>query len=147
AIRQVNRAVIRPGSDKFVTMFYAEIDATRGALRYTNAGHNYPLVRRADGSIVDLTTGGLPLGLIDDAAYEQGECAFAPGDALLLYSDGVTEAFDAQQREFGDERLRSLWTGLGAGPCAAVIDGVFSAVEAFRGHALQSDDMTIVVVG
>jgi sigma-B regulation protein RsbU (phosphoserine phosphatase) len=147
AIRLVNEGALRSGSGKFITLFYAEVDAGRGQVRYTNAGHNYPLLRHADGALEELVAGGLPLGLMDGVAYEQGECAFAPGDALLLYSDGITEALDARGQEFGEERLRALWSEHGGGRPAAVIDTVFAAVEGFRGRALQSDDMTIVVVG
>jgi sigma-B regulation protein RsbU (phosphoserine phosphatase) len=147
AIRHVNLSALRSASGKFITLFYVEVDAERGTLRYTNAGHNYPLLRRADGSIVELREGGVPLGLMDGAAYEQGECSFAPGDALLLYSDGISEAFDARREEFGEQRLRALWADRGHEPPASVIDTVFSAVETFRGRQLQSDDMTLVVVG
>ena len=147
AIRTVNDEVLRSASGKFITLFFAEIDPERGMLRYTNAGHNYPLLRRADGTLVELIAGGIPLGLIEDTAYEQGECAFGPGDALLMYSDGITEALDAHGEEFGEEPLRTLWQAEGARSPAFVIERVFAAVEAFRGRALQSDDMTLVIVG
>src|SRR5262249_29152291 len=123
------------------------VDAVRGTLRYTNAGHNYPLLRRADGSIVELKEGGLPLGIVDGKTYEQGECAFSPNDSLLLYSDGLSEAIDARREMFGEERLRVLWSERGHESPASVIDTLFSAVETFRGRQLQSDDMTLVVVG
>lgn len=147
AIRLVNQAALRSASGKFITLFYAEIDPQAGTLRFTNAGHNYPMVRRADGTLVELIDGGLPLGLMGDADYAEGACAFGAGDALLLFSDGITEALDAQGREYGDDRLRALWAALGARSAPAVIGGVFEAVEAFRGRAVQSDDMTIVVAG
>jgi phosphoserine phosphatase RsbU/P len=147
AIRHVNEGVLRSASGKFITLFFAEIDASRGVLRYTNAGHNYPLLRRADGTLVELIAGGIPLGLLEGASYEQGEESFGPGDSLLLYSDGITEALDARGQEFGEAPLREIWLSAGAAAPAQVIDRVFSAVETFRGRALQSDDMTLVVVG
>jgi len=147
AIHAVNEGVLRSASGKFITLFFAEIDAARGTLRYVNAGHNYPLLRRADGTLVELITGGLPLGLMEHLPYEQGEEAFGPGDSLLLYSDGITEALDARGREYGEEPLRALWQSDGAQAPSVLIDRVFGAVEAFRGRALQSDDMTIVVAG
>lgn len=146
AIRAVNEGVLRSASGKFITLFFAEIDASRGVIRYTNAGHNYPLLRRHDGTLVELIAGGLPLGLIEGAAYEQGEVIFSPGDALLLYSDGITEALDARGEEFGEEPLRELWQTHGASAPVQMIDRVFGAVETFRGRALQSDDMTIVII-
>jgi sigma-B regulation protein RsbU (phosphoserine phosphatase) len=147
AMRQINLGITRSANGKFITMFYAEVDSSRGVLRYTNAGHNYPLLRRPDGSLEELTEGGLPLGLMSESTYTQGECAFGPDDALLLYSDGITEAFDPRGREFGEERLREVWRTHGASTPANVIDTLFTEVETFRGRAVQSDDMTVVVVG
>lgn len=148
AIRQVNRSVSRAASGgKFITLFYGEVDTERGLLRYTNAGHNYPILRRADGSIEELTEGGLLLGLFDDAEYQRGETPFAPGDALLLYSDGISEATDSRGDLFGEDRLRSLWRDCAATPSCQVIGRLLTDVEVFRGSAGQSDDMTAVVVG
>jgi sigma-B regulation protein RsbU (phosphoserine phosphatase) len=147
AIRHVNQSVLRTATvGKFVTLFYGEFDASSGLLRYTNAGHNYPLVRRRDGELIELRAGGLPLG-IAELPYEQGEVLLGPGDSLLLYSDGIPEAFDAFQREFGDQRLRQVWGAQGAARPAEVIDALITEVQAFRGAAHQSDDMTIVVLG
>ena len=147
AIVHVNEGVVRQANGKFVTMFLAEIDPGRGVVRFTNAGHNYPLLRRADGALEELVTGGIPLGLLDGSVYEQGESPFRSGDSLLLYSDGITEALDTRGTEFGDEKLRELWRTDGGRPPADVIERVFGAVETFRGRAHQSDDMTLVVVG
>ncbi len=148
AIRQVNRSVVRAASGgKFITLFYGEIDHRRGVLRFTDAGHNYPIVRRADGSIEEMTEGGLILGLFDDAEYRVGEVRFAPGDALLLYSDGISEATDSRGDLFGEDRLRSFWQGCGPLPLGDVIGRMLEEVERFRGSAGQSDDMTAVVVG
>ena len=148
ALRRVNRSVARsamPG--KFITLFYAEIDIRENRMRYSNAGHNYPLLRRAGGALEELSTGGLMLGPIEDAAYQVGEAAFAPGDALLLYSDGISEAMDTRDQEYGEDRLRALWQGSSALPTAGVIDAIIRDVERFRGSKAQSDDMTMVVVG
>ena len=147
ALRAVNANIMRTvTSGKFVTLFYGELDLDSGLLRYTNAGHNYPLVRRKDGTLIELTAGGFPLGIVD-TEYAQDEIRLEPGDGLLLFSDGISEAMDAFQREFGDERLRAAWTAHGGGPPAAMIDTLMREVEVFRGAALQSDDMTIVVLG
>ena len=146
AIRAVNEGVLRSANGKFITLFFAEIDASRGVIRYTNAGHNYPLLRRAGGTIVELIAGGIPLGLIEGTPYEQGDTSFSPGDTLLLYSDGITEALNARGEEFGDDALRELWQAHGAEPAAATIERIFGAVETFRGRAMQSDDMTLVVI-
>jgi sigma-B regulation protein RsbU (phosphoserine phosphatase) len=87
AISHVNTGVARSASGKFITLFYGEIDPAAGVLRYVNAGHNYPLVRRRNGTLAELQAGGLPLGILDGATYEAGECELVPGDSLLLYID------------------------------------------------------------
>lgn len=148
AMRHVNHSVVRSSrGGKFITLFYGEVDAARGMLRYTNAGHNYPMLRRAGGAIEELTEGGLLLGLFEDADYEQGEVPFGPGDALLLYSDGISEALDTRGREFGEDRLRTVWQECGARIPADSLRTVLREVEQFRGSASQSDDITAVVAG
>jgi serine phosphatase RsbU (regulator of sigma subunit) len=147
AIRNVNqRMSLTSSGGKFVTLFYAEIDPAAGRMRYCNAGHNYPLLRRADGAIEELRTGGLLLGLFPEAEYEMGDIAFAAGDAVLLYSDGISEAMDTRDEEFGEERLLELWKRLGGTSAADAMSRVFEAVEQYRGSAAQSDDMTAVIV-
>lgn len=147
AIAHINDGVAQKSSGKFITLFYGEFDPVSGQLRYTNAGHNYPLIRRASGELEELAAGGLPLGMFEQAAYVEGDVALAPGDALLLYSDGITEATDVKLAEYGDERLQAFWKQHGAGPAGAFIDGLYTDVAAFRGSAAQSDDMTVVVLG
>jgi sigma-B regulation protein RsbU (phosphoserine phosphatase) len=147
AIASVNRSVAaRVPAGKFVTLFYAELDTGAGVLRFCNAGHNPPLLRRRDGTLEPLHTGGLPLGLFADAGYAAGETGFGPGDALLLYSDGITEAFDAHDEEFGDDRLAAWWGATGGGRAAIAVEALIAEVAAFRGPAAQSDDITAVVV-
>ncbi|HKQ58417.1 MAG TPA: GAF domain-containing SpoIIE family protein phosphatase [Candidatus Eisenbacteria bacterium] len=148
AIRMVNKSVSRAASGgKFITLFYGEVDTQRNVLRYTNAGHNYPMLRRRDGAVEELTSGGLLLGLFEDATYELGEIAFAPGDSLLLYSDGISEASDSRGHLFGEDRLRALWQTCCTLPSGQVIGCLLKDVETFRGSAGQSDDMTALVVG
>jgi serine phosphatase RsbU (regulator of sigma subunit) len=146
-VRLLNQGVARsaqPG--KFITFFYGELDPAEGLLRYVNAGHNYPLLRRADGSLEPLIEGGLMLGFAEDMEFVQGEAAMSPGDALLLYSDGVSEAFDARRQEFGEDRLREAWRRHGSLPPTDCIGRLMAEVEAFRDGALQSDDITLVVL-
>jgi sigma-B regulation protein RsbU (phosphoserine phosphatase) len=148
AVGLLNRSVARASAaGKFVTLFYAEIDFARGLLRYANAGHNYPLIRRADGSVHWLDKSGLILGILDDVEYEEVEIPFAEGDTLLLYSDGVSEAENGGEDQFGDERLFELWKTTGAKPASEIIPALFKAVAEFRGAAAQSDDITALVVG
>jgi serine phosphatase RsbU (regulator of sigma subunit) len=146
AMRQLNESISRLATaGQFVTMVYVEVDHERGRLFYSNAGHNYPLIRRRGGTLVELRDGGLPLGILEDRGYEVGEMPFEPGDALLLYSDGITDALNMRKEEFGEERLRGLW----ANPRSSAEDevaAIMADVETFRGRAEPSDDMTVVVV-
>ncbi|TMQ69773.1 MAG: serine/threonine-protein phosphatase [Candidatus Eisenbacteria bacterium] len=148
ALRRINRSVARtvmPG--RFITLFYAEIDARSHTVRYSNAGHNFPLLRRSDGTLEELRTGGLILGPIEDATYDVGETGFGPDDALLLYSDGISEAMDMRDQEYGEERLRALWQASQRLTPLAAVDRLIADVETFRGNRSQSDDITAVVVG
>ena len=146
AVRHINQSVARSASGKFVTFFYGELEVASGRLSYTNAGHNYPLLRRQDGRVETLREGGLPLGLFEDADYQQGQAVLAPGDSVLLYSDGISEATDLRNQEFGEERLTELWRERGGSSPDAFIESVLAEVERFRGTAAQSDDMTVVVL-
>jgi serine phosphatase RsbU (regulator of sigma subunit) len=147
-IRELNRVVARhAGAGRFVTLFYAELDPRTSEIRYVNAGHNYPLLLRTDGSIEALTTGGVPLGLFEGAGYEESVTPFTGRDRLLLFSDGITEAMDMFRAEYGDERLAALWCAHPSDPPGAFLARLSADVAEFRGAAAQSDDMTIVVVG
>jgi sigma-B regulation protein RsbU (phosphoserine phosphatase) len=112
-----------------------------------NAGHNYPLLRRADGRVETLEIGGMPLGLFADAAFAEGVLPFVEGDALLLYSDGITEAIDLFRAEFGDERLRASWVEHAGEEPGRYLARLMQDVAEFRGAEPQSDDMTAVAVG
>jgi sigma-B regulation protein RsbU (phosphoserine phosphatase) len=146
-LRQLNRGVVRsaqPG--KFITLFYGELEPAAGLLRYVNAGHNYPLLRRADGSLEPLIEGGLMLGFGEDVEFAQGEVSMEPGDALLLYSDGVSEAMDLGGQDYGEGRLQEAWQRHGTLPPAEFIAKVMAEIEEFRAGAPQSDDITLVVL-
>lgn len=148
ALREVNRGFARSAAQgKFITLWYGEVDLDAGRVRYVNAGHNPPLLRRADGTVEALSEGGVPIGVFADWQYPAGEAAFAAGDALLLYSDGVTEALDGFGNEFGEERLARMWSEHGAKPPAEVLAHAFTEIARFRGGAEQNDDITLVVVG
>ncbi len=148
AMRHLNHSVVRSAqAGKFITLFYAEVDPQSACVRYSNAGHNYPLLRRTDGSLEPLKTGGMPLGLFEDTAFAEGQTAFAPGDSLLLFSDGVSEALDAERHEFGEERLERIWREIGDRPPTEVLDRLLAELADYRGPADQSDDVTMVVVG
>jgi len=147
-LRSVNWSVARHATiGKYITMFYAEFDPASGRLEYCNAGHNPPLLRRRDGSVEALEIGGMPLGIFENVELERGRTTLGKGDALLLYSDGIPEALDPREGQFGPERLTKLWREAGARPVAEFIPLLESEVARFRAGAPQSDDITIVVLG
>jgi sigma-B regulation protein RsbU (phosphoserine phosphatase) len=92
---------------RFATLFYAEWHPSERLLRYVNAGHNPPFLVN-DNKCLRLETGGIPLGIFQESDYETGEATLMPGDLLVLYSDGITEAGQSSGKEFGEERLRTL---------------------------------------
>ena len=146
-VRSVNAQMARSTSpDKFVTMFYGEVDVAGGTISYTSGGHNPPLLRRKNGQIEQLSEGGLILGVLEDFEYQKGVTAFTPGDALLLYSDGIPEATDSRGAFFGEDRLLELWRSCDSAPAQTVLDRIVSEVERFRGSAGQSDDITALIV-
>lgn len=146
AFGQMNRYLAdRNDPGQVATLFFAELDVRRGLLRYARAGHNYPLVRRAGGQIEALREGERPLGMFPDITYEEGQVRIDDGDALLLYSDGVTDATRPDGEFFGDERLASVWGGCPDGPPARAVDRILEQVRSFRGIEPQSDDITVMV--
>ena len=130
--------------DRFITFFYATLDVVSHRLRYTNAGHNAPVLVHLDSSHERLETGGLVLGVDRKANYEQGELDLASGDRLVLFTDGVTEAVNAKGEEYGEQRLLHLLIEnrhLGA---TALQETVVDSVKCFSDGRLK-DDSTVVV--
>lgn len=133
--------------DLFVTVFYCMLDPLNGTLRYANGGHNLPYVRRADGTIETLTgLGGLVLGAMPGVEFPDHTVALKSGDRLVLYTDGVTEAFNAANEPYGEERLVREIQAHGADSPPALIERICNSVTSFAGGAPQSDDITLIVV-
>ena len=133
-------------NNRFVTLFIAELEPETGYLKYINAGHNPPLIGRADGTIEQLASGGLPLGLMGFAEYEIGHVNLEPGDVLVVYSDGVTEANNLNEDEFGIDRLQEVVQKHVNQSASRIRDRVESALSAFTGTAAPNDDITLVIV-
>jgi sigma-B regulation protein RsbU (phosphoserine phosphatase) len=133
--------------DLFVTVFYCMLDPITGVLRYANGGHNPPYLRRADGSIEALSgAGGLVLGAMPDVEFPEHAVQLGIGDHLVLYTDGVTEAFNAAYEPYGEERLVAEIQAHGAGSAAGLVERICHSVTAFAGAAPQSDDITLIVL-
>lgn len=134
------------GESAYVTCVYGVLDRSDPGLTYTNCGHNPPLLARADGRIESLDRGGVPLGIFSDSRHETGVVALGPGDALVLYTDGVVECAGPGGEHFGLDRLREAVERHRARPAAELLDAVVSAVRASNGGETFPDDLTVVAV-
>ncbi len=131
---------------KFITFFYALLDPVTGKLTYSNAGHNYPLLLRANGEVEQLSGGGMVLGLFPMSHYESRETNLEPGDMLALYSDGVTEACSPSDEEFGEEGLGKFLLERSSKPCAELVSSLIDYLRGWHGSSSFNDDFTIVLV-
>ncbi len=145
----VNRRIIEDTDTKrFVTVMYGILDLDTGALVYCNAGHWGPYLfgARDSGGVRRLIRTGMPLGILGDETWEHGSAQLAPGDALVLYTDGITEAQDAQGALLGeDQLLASVRSNLGR-PAREIRDAILEDVQRFMGDTPQSDDIALVVL-
>lgn len=130
----------------FITFFWGVLDSRTGVFRFVNGGHNPPYLVRANGEIETLNDGGLLLGVLSDARYDEGEATLRPGDALALYTDGVTEAHSPDDEEYGEERLEAILVGHRQATAPALLAAVRSDVRAFADTAPLFDDVTILMV-
>jgi sigma-B regulation protein RsbU (phosphoserine phosphatase) len=143
---QVNRILCgNIAEGRFISFFYCVLDAAAGVLTYTNAGHYLPLLVRVDGSVDRLDAGGPVLGVIPAAEYQQSHVALGPGDRLILFTDGLTEARDAGDDEFGEARLIDAAVRHRACSAPALQARLADAVATFTGGRLH-DDATLIVL-
>ena len=128
---------------KFLTAFFGLLEPSTGTLRYVSAGHNPALLRRADGRMEQLKATGVPMGMFPNAAWREETLTLLPGDLLCVYTDGVTEALNAADEEFGMDRLERLLDG--AAP-DEICPRVFDAIGVFASEVPQYDDQTLLLV-
>ena len=133
-------------SSRYATVFLSVFEPGTRTLRYVNAGHNPPLVLRADGRVERLTEGGLVAGLMPEAAYVCGSVEMEAGDVLAAYTDGVTEATNAKLEEWGEERLLEALLAERRGTAGVMVDRVMEGLNGFVQGAAQNDDITLVVL-
>lgn len=134
------------GSDRFITFFYAQLDGPARLLSYTNAGHNAPILLHRDGSHERLRAGGGVLGVFPNQKFAVGAAQLAPGDRVVLFTDGVTEAYDAAGEEFGEARLLQVLHEHRSASASLLSERILaSAAEFSRGH--WHDDATLLVLG
>jgi phosphoserine phosphatase RsbU/P len=145
-IANVNRNLVRRSTgNRFVTFFFGILDPD-GNCTYTNAGHNPPYLVRRDGAIEELTEGGLVLGLFAAAEYESRTVRLAPGDHIVLFTDGVLEARNTAGEEFGEERLRELLKANAHEANDRIVALVGEQLAAFSANTPQHDDITLMVL-
>ena len=146
-VERANRLLFRSTDDhKFATLFYSVLNHESHKFSYCNAGHNPPLHFSSGAEPVELSTGGIMVGVIEDAPFAKDKVWLQPGDLVLIYSDGVTEALDADDEEFGELRLKHLVSAHRRAPAAQIVDQIITAVQEFAGDTPQSDDITIVAI-
>ncbi|MGH9406687.1 MAG: SpoIIE family protein phosphatase [Terriglobia bacterium] len=134
------------GGLRYTTAFFAEFDTASRTLAYVNAGHNYPMLFRAAGGFDRLETGGLPLGIRQDASYQSATLVLDPGDELVVFTDGLVEAVNEREEEFGEMRLLELLNTVRDGSSAEQLSRIMAGVEAFVGAARQHDDITCLLL-
>ena len=134
--------------NRYATFFYAQYDPACRCLSYVNAGHNPPMVLRKSnggGECIRLDAGGPPVGLLPDAKYKSAQVDLQPGDSIVLFSDGISEAMNSADEEWGEERMMEALTKLGEKSPEEAVEAILDAADSFVAGAPQHDDMTLVI--
>jgi sigma-B regulation protein RsbU (phosphoserine phosphatase) len=134
------------GGLRFTTAFLAEYDPIRRTVDYINAGHNNPILRRATGQIERLDVGGLPFGILPEVNYESATVTLAPGDWLIIFTDGVVEAENSRQEEFGEVRLFGAIEAAKSTEPADMLKRLMNDLDLFVGNTPQHDDVTCMLL-
>jgi serine phosphatase RsbU (regulator of sigma subunit) len=134
------------GGLRFTTAFLAEYDPARRLFTYINAGHNQPILRRHGGLIERLDVGGLPLGIQADAKYESASVALASGDWLVVFTDGLVEAVNASDEEYGEAKLLVLLENAGSTSPQELLNQLMAGLDLFVGNTAQHDDVTCMLL-
>lgn len=145
-LRRTNRSILQDiRTPLFLSAFYATLETDSGRLAYANAGHNWPYLRRRNGAVEPLASKGLLLGVFPEAIIEEETNQIEPGDCLVLFTDGITEAQNAASDLFEEERLEAVIAAHDGDSADGLLQAIVAAVEAFVGDTPQADDFTIVV--
>jgi sigma-B regulation protein RsbU (phosphoserine phosphatase) len=133
-------------SNRLVTFFYSELDLATGALLYVNAGHNPPFVLRRDGTCERLAPTAMALGVVADTPFQEFTADIEPGDRVLLYTDGLTEAANARDEEYGEDRVRAWLDAHRSTEDRLLIEGLIEDVLRFGSPVRPRDDMTVMTL-
>jgi len=134
------------GGSRFTTGFFAELDPGSGELSYVRAGHETPILRRASGSLERLETGDLPLGINADTKFTRGVITMGARDLLVIFTDGLIEAVNDAEQEFGEARVLEVVKSSDSAGAQGTLRNLLSAVDSFVGHAPQHDDITCLLL-
>jgi sigma-B regulation protein RsbU (phosphoserine phosphatase) len=135
------------GGSKFVTFFWGLLDVSGRTLSYVNAGHNYPILFKKNGIIRKLDKGGMILGVLKTTTpYEHETVALDPGDVLVMYTDGVSEAMNRDSHEYGEERLERAVDAHRGAEADDILNAIYKDVVSHAGGAPQSDDITMMIL-
>jgi sigma-B regulation protein RsbU (phosphoserine phosphatase) len=147
-VARMNRYVCSNSQNgrRFTTAFLGEYEQGSRALRYVNAGHNAPVLRRRSGITEELKMGGMPLGVMEGAVYESGAVTLERGDLLVAFTDGLVEAENARAEEYGEGRFLALLRAKAEAPTQAILRSVLEDIDRFVGTAPQHDDVTLMVL-
>ncbi len=148
-MRTVNNLLCKENTDyMFITTFYGIINTLTGEVDYTNAGHNPQYVLHADGSLSTLApVGNVALGIMEDMDYRNNSTVLQPGERIIMFTDGVTEAENANYDQLGEERLENMLKTKAGSDSRSIVDSVNALVKEFANGNQQNDDVTILVLG
>jgi sigma-B regulation protein RsbU (phosphoserine phosphatase) len=147
AVTVLNRNLAERGvAGRFITFFYGLLQPETGRFEYSNAGHNYPLILRNDGTIETLEGNGLVMGIFPGEKYSCLEAYLNPGDTLAMYSDGVTEATNHKDVEFGERGLGKFLLHHRQHSCAEMVNALAEQVRSWCGSSSFADDFTVLLV-
>jgi phosphoserine phosphatase RsbU/P len=134
------------GGNRFTTAFLAELDATTGDLVYINAGHNVPILRKKSGLVERLEVGGIPVGILAESPYQVGTTRLEPGDWLVIFTDGVVEAVNEKNEEYGEAQLLRLVDRESGSAPAELLRGLLTELDRYVGNTPQHDDITCLLL-
>jgi len=132
--------------DRFVTAFYGVLDWRNSMIIFSNAGHNPPMVIRADGTVEELTEGGVALGVLEDTHYEERPVALHAGDVVVMYTDGISEAEDEHGEQFAPARIEQVVRANPTHTARELTQDIVAAVLDWAGEKGPGDDLTLIVL-
>jgi sigma-B regulation protein RsbU (phosphoserine phosphatase) len=146
-LERANRLLFQSTSpEKFATLFYGILDAEHHRFSYSNAGHDHPLVLRSGHEPLRLDQGGIPLAMMEESSYDEETVEVQPGDLIVMYSDGITEAMNAAEEQFTEKRVAEVLRQHQHEDPEQLLESLVTAAKEHAGATPQSDDMTVVVV-